>query len=357
MRAVLCGYYGMGNGGDEALLATLLQMLPNGVTPLVLSGNPTETTQRYGVEAIPRKSLQAVWRALGRSQAFIWGGGSLMQDASSRVNPLYYGGLMKLAQWRGLTTIAWAQGIGPLNYATSRWLTRWALQGCASISVRDQGSAQWLTHWQLSGRVAPDPVWALEPESLPEAAWTVPPPRVAVALRPHPNLTPARLDRLAQALADFQVATQTNIVLIPFQSSKDLEIANLLAQALSGPHQILQVTQPAQLKGLFRAVTMTLGMRFHALVMAVAEGCPSFGISYDPKVTQLMTDLSLPGWSLVATADLPPIPQTAHEITQTWVDQYHQGNTISSQRSLALTRHALNHQTLLRNTLTPDLPT
>ena len=27
MRAVLCGYYGMGNGGDEALLASLLMPL------------------------------------------------------------------------------------------------------------------------------------------------------------------------------------------------------------------------------------------------------------------------------------------------------------------------------------------
>ncbi|PZV13958.1 MAG: polysaccharide pyruvyl transferase CsaB, partial [Leptolyngbya sp.] len=34
MRAVLCGYYGLGNGGDEALLATLLQMLPPSVTPV-----------------------------------------------------------------------------------------------------------------------------------------------------------------------------------------------------------------------------------------------------------------------------------------------------------------------------------
>ncbi|HBE52705.1 MAG TPA: polysaccharide pyruvyl transferase CsaB, partial [Cyanobacteria bacterium UBA11369] len=38
MRAVLCGYYGKGNGGDEALLAALLQMLPEEVTPIVLSG-------------------------------------------------------------------------------------------------------------------------------------------------------------------------------------------------------------------------------------------------------------------------------------------------------------------------------
>ena len=34
MRVLLSGYYGKGNGGDEALLATLLQMLPLDVTPV-----------------------------------------------------------------------------------------------------------------------------------------------------------------------------------------------------------------------------------------------------------------------------------------------------------------------------------
>jgi polysaccharide pyruvyl transferase WcaK-like protein len=73
MRAVLCGYYGMGNGGDEALLATLLQMLPPQVTPIVLSGNPQETELRYGVKAVHRKSLGPVIQALRQADVFIWG--------------------------------------------------------------------------------------------------------------------------------------------------------------------------------------------------------------------------------------------------------------------------------------------
>ena len=78
MRVILCGYYGMGNGGDEALLASLLQMLPASVEPIVLSGNPQETRDRYQVNAVPRKSLGAVLSALRDADAFIWGGGSLI---------------------------------------------------------------------------------------------------------------------------------------------------------------------------------------------------------------------------------------------------------------------------------------
>ncbi len=57
MRALLSGYYGKGNGGDEALLATLLQMLPPHVIPVVLSGDPQQTSDRYGVEAHDRMAI------------------------------------------------------------------------------------------------------------------------------------------------------------------------------------------------------------------------------------------------------------------------------------------------------------
>ncbi|MEL7407735.1 MAG: polysaccharide pyruvyl transferase CsaB, partial [Cyanobacteria bacterium J06558_2] len=38
-RAILCGYYGMGNVGDEALLVSLLQMLPDKTIGSTDSGN------------------------------------------------------------------------------------------------------------------------------------------------------------------------------------------------------------------------------------------------------------------------------------------------------------------------------
>ncbi|MFW6359771.1 MAG: polysaccharide pyruvyl transferase CsaB, partial [Chroococcales cyanobacterium] len=202
-RAVLCGYYGKGNAGDEALLASVLQMLPDSITPFVLSGNPQETRQRYDVECGDRFSTWTVLKALKASDLFIWGGGSLMQDATSIRNPLYYGGLMAFAQQRGLKTIAWAQGIGPLNTRFSRWMTQQVLTGCAGISVRDRISAQLVSDWQLSVKMAPDPVWALEAKPI-QDVWRVPTPRIAVCLRSHSQLTQTRLNTLTQALIDFQ---------------------------------------------------------------------------------------------------------------------------------------------------------
>lgn len=341
IQAVLSGYYGQGNGGDEALLATLLELLPPQVIPVVLSGNPDQTRDRYGVDAYYYKSPTAVLSVVRQSQALIWGGGSLIQDATSAANPFYYGGLMRLAQGLGLKTIAWAQGIGPLNRPVSRWIARQAFQSCTQISVRDPGSLQWLHDWKLSGLMAPDPVWALTAQPVPEL-WTLHAPRIAVSLRSHPLLTPARLERLTQALIAFQKATEVCVLLVPFQPSKDGAIARQLQSQMPGPSAVVELDDPRQLKGLFRGVELAISMRFHGLIMAAAEGCRCFALSYDPKVSQLMQTLDIPGW------ELDNLPEEAIAISQTWLDYYANGEPLSPIQIQAQGDRARLHQELLQ---------
>ena len=343
MRAVLCGYYGKGNGGDEALLATLLQMLPADVTPLVLSGNPPQTRARYGVETCDRMAPLSVLQAIRQSDVLIWGGGSLIQDATSAASPLYYAGLMALAQQRKLKTIAWAQGIGPLKRPLTRWLARQTFTGCSVVSVRDRGSAALLSDWQVSCTLAPDPVWALDSSPVP-GLWEIPAPRVAVTLRSHPQLTATRLANLTRALIDFQKATQACILLVPFQH-QDLAIAQAIQRDLLGANQILILDDPKALKGVFRGVEMAIGMRYHSLIMAAAEGCRCFALSYDPKVSQLMAELEMPGW------DLAQLPDNPNVISQTWLEHYANGEPLAPEQIQSLVDRALIHQDLLREFL------
>lgn len=344
IKAVLCGYYGKGNGGDEALLASLLQMLPESVTPLVLSGNPTETRKRYKVPSCDRFSSPQVLKALRQSQVFIWGGGSLIQDVTSAISPVYYVGLMGLAQQMGLKTIAWAQGIGPLKHSFTRWTAHQSFAGCTAVSVRDRGSAALLSEWNIPFIQAPDPVWALD--SLPvKGLWDLPAPRVAVTLRSHPTLTPERLANLTRALVDFQKATQTCILLVPFQASQDLSLAESIQSQLTGPNQIFQLEDPRELKGLFRGVEMAIGMRYHSLIMAAAEECRCFALSYDPKVSQLMIELNLPGW------DIAELPDDPNLISQTWLNHYANGEPLTPDQIQSLVDRALMHRDVLIDTL------
>ncbi|MGF1491247.1 MAG: polysaccharide pyruvyl transferase CsaB [Microcoleaceae cyanobacterium] len=343
MKRVICsGYYGQGNAGDEALLASLLQMLPTNVQPLVLSGNPAETETRYQVEAYPRKNALSLLQLIKKADALIWGGGSLIQDATSALNPVYYTGLMGLAQRRGLQTIAWAQGIGPLNRATTRWMARQSFRGCTAVSVRDKKSAELLVNWQIHSTLAPDPVWALEAKRI-EGIWDLPAPRVALTLRPHPELTSQRLGALIQAVKSFQVATNTFILLIPFQPIKDLTIAQVIHQTLPKQSHILMVDDPRMLKQVFQGVEMVIGMRYHSLIMAAAEECRCFAISYDPKVSQLMEDLDLPGW------EVAELPEDSNVISMAWLEHYANGDALSPGRIESLADQARIHQDLLRS--------
>ncbi len=337
--AILCGYYGRDNVGDDALLMSLIQMLPQGINPLVLSANPKQTQETFQVKAFPNRSAFSILEALQQGDYFIWGGGSLMQDVTSFRSPLYYGGLMALAQQRGLTTIAWAQGFGPLRSPFARWLTRKALLGCDKISVRDQASAKLLSSWGVSPLIAPDPVWALESESFPKL-WELPAPRVAVTLRQHPQLTKEKIQTLITALISFQKATDTCLLIVPFQP-QDYSLAEEIASELPNPKAMIRGETPRRFKRLFRGVEMAIGMRYHSLIMAASEECRCFAISYDPKISQLMTEFEIPGW------DVQNIPDDPKVVTKTWLEHYANGEGLNSVQIQSQRDRALMHQDLL----------
>ncbi len=340
IQVVLCGYYGKGNGGDEALLVSMLEMLPPTVTPLVLSANPRATTKSYGVKSADRMNSGAVVRALRESHYLILGGGSLIQDATSMQSSIYYGGLMGLARQFGLKTIAIAQGIGPLDKPLTRWIAKNAFAGCTAISVRDPVSAALLTDWGIDCLLAPDPVWSMDATPVPVIS-SIPSPKIAVTLRSHPQLTNARLDVLTQALVDLQAATGSHILLVPFQPTTDVAMAERIRSQLTDNSQVVTLTDPKQLKGLFQGVDLAIGMRYHSLIMAAAEGCKCWAISYDPKVSKLMTEIDLPGW------ELADIPTESNAITQAWQQHLTTGAALSPTAIDTLNQKSLAHRDLL----------
>ncbi|MCS6783066.1 MAG: polysaccharide pyruvyl transferase CsaB [Gloeomargarita sp. SKYBB_i_bin120] len=344
MRVVLCGYYGYGNGGDEALLLTLLQMLPPSVQPVVLSAQPRVTRQLYGVATCHRWHLGQVLVEIARSQGFVWGGGSLIQDKTSWASPLYYLGLMAVAQLLGKRTVAWAQGIGPLERPWLQRLARWVFRRCQAISVRDKPAAEQLRQWGRAVLLAPDPVWAL-PEQLYVPLKDLPAPRIAVVLRPHRLLTPAWLDTLTQALRQFQQATGVWVVFLPFQPQTDRALAQQLQRSVA-ESSLLEPSHPAQLKGVFRGMELVVTMRYHGLVMGAAAGCRCFSLSYDPKVSQLQRELAMPGWDL---RQQPPSPQ---DLSRQWLDLYANGEGLSPAQIQAWSDRAMLHGELLQQVFT-----
>lgn len=90
---------------------------------------------------------------------------------------------------------------------------------------------------------------------------------------------------------------------------------------------------------------MAIGMRYHSLIMAATEGCRCFAISYDPKVSKLMTELEMPGWELAQLPDDPNI------MSRTWIEHYANGDPLTPEQIQSLVDRALMHRDLLSEVL------
>jgi polysaccharide pyruvyl transferase WcaK-like protein len=125
---------------------------------------------------------------------------------------------------------------------------------------------------------------------------------------------------------------------------QDLAIAQSIHSRLPNS-KILTLSDPRQLMGVFQGVEMAIAMRFHGLIMAAAAECRCFALSYDPKVSQLMQDLELPGWTL---DQVPPDPSA---ISREWLELYANGDPLSNARIQATIDRALMHQEFLEMAL------
>ena len=162
------GYAGCGNLGDDAILQGYLGELTRDELRrvVVLSGRPRRDRRRFGVRCVGRKSLFGVVFCLLRSDRFLLGGGSLLQNGTGNLSLLYYLGLLRLARLCGCSTELLAAGIGPVGGKRAVCLVARELKKCRFIYLRDANSARLLAEWGISRdkmAIVSDPAMNLRP--------------------------------------------------------------------------------------------------------------------------------------------------------------------------------------------------
>jgi polysaccharide pyruvyl transferase CsaB len=313
MRALICGYYGEHNLGDDALLQVLLGQLPAGCHPLVTAHDQRMVQERFGVETTDRRRLGAVLAALGRCDALVLGGGSLLQDATSFRSLLYYGALMVAARLRGKPVILWGQGLGPLRRRRSRALVRALLPLATAISWRDGASAARARAWGVHAPVGSDPVWAL-----PAVPWNGRGGPIVLCFRPVQQLRGADWKPYLEAIERLAVAADRQVLWLPFHQDQDRGLlADLDQRGLVGPDlasrsRELAAATPEEALAQFRQAGLVLAMRLHGLILAALAGSPCAALSYDPKVAAAAGSIGCPCQEL----GIPP----AGDLQQIWAD-------------------------------------
>lgn len=303
-RFVISGYFGFDNAGDEAILAAMVQHLKEcdpACEITVLSGNPARTikTQGQGVRAILRTDLRSVVEALRRSDLFVSGGGSLLQDVTSSRSIPYYLGLVGLAKILGKRVFFYSQGVGPIRGILGRTMVRWICNRVDAVTVRDSESLELLRSLGITKppiTVVPDPVFGLRriESGTPDKPDTADRPLIGFALREWPagegfwKALGAAADELISRLG-------ARVVFIPFQFPRDVEASKRVAGMMRGEARVVGADCAGEeclhwdkLMALIGSLHLLVGMRYHALVFAAVMGVPFVGISYDPKVSHLL---------------------------------------------------------------------
>jgi len=306
LKLLLSGYYGFGNTGDEAILdgiaRHLRRFLPDACIR-VISGNPDMIRDQHGLEAVHCTNLPRVWRWIRESDAFIVGGGGLLQDVTSRCSLIYYLALIYLACLSGTRVFFYTQGLGPVRGRIARWLTGNALSRGQAFYARDVASAAMAAELApgLAEKgllfTAPDPAYTLTPErsGRVEAIRRCTGIRrkrvLLVSLRPWPQLD-LLLARWMRQLGAWAQEKNLFLLWVPFHRPADLEICREGMRLAGG--QAALVTEdltPGEVLALYDGLSGVVGMRLHSLVFAALAGVPFAALSYDPKVYSFVSSV------------------------------------------------------------------
>lgn len=308
---IFSGYYGFGNMGDDSLLTSIVKNIkdadPN-VRVTALTKYPKKMTRKYGVKCVNRMNVFAVWREMKHAKLLVSGGGSLLQDNTSKKSLEYYIQIMKMAKRAGLRVMVYANGIGPLGSERSNKKVKDIISQVDAVSLREPLSYELLREIGLESsvlekiKVTADPALTCSAASEARKLYLFekygikhPEECFAVSLREWTDLHSWEnvsredfIEKMAEGIADIVKKTGKTPVFIPAQQSFDeklcSEVRELAQKKTGGEYPILLGLVASEVIALIGDMSFILAMRLHMLIYASAAGVPAIGISYDPKV-------------------------------------------------------------------------
>lgn len=296
----LSGYYGFGNLGDESLLDIIASSISRevpGVKITAFTKSPKKDARRTGLNCVSRFNLFSVPGELKHAKLLISGGGSLLQDATSRRSLKYYAGVIRLAEHLGCRVCVLANGIGPISDERNKKITAAVIKKADYVSVRDADSKAELISLGVPAdkiAVTADPAFligACKNERVKEllSALSLEGKKFfSVSLRPFSD--PSVFEKIADACRAIRDKYSLVPLIIPMQESRDSDICREFAISVSGGVYVPE--SASELIGILSSSEFLVGMRLHSVIFAAAAAVPMIGLSYDPKVRSMMSALS-----------------------------------------------------------------
>ncbi|MBR4955082.1 MAG: glycosyltransferase, partial [Clostridia bacterium] len=175
---LICGAYGRGNSGDEAILKAIISSVKE-IDPLtsvtVMTRQPMPTSLDHGVNTIYTFNVLRFLSTMRRTTLFINGGGNLIQDSTSSRSLFFYLYTIFAAKRRGCKVLMYGCGIGHVRKPFNRKLTKKVIDNYVDIiTLRDEISKNDLTKMGVSKpeiSLTADPAMSIRPYPVSDAEY------------------------------------------------------------------------------------------------------------------------------------------------------------------------------------------
>ena len=299
---VICGAYGRGNAGDDAILEAILQEMRS-IDPdmpiTVLTKDPKATRLTYRVRTAGRMDVLTWKKAMRHAGLYINGGGSLIQDVTSRRSLWFYLHNIQAAHKAGCKVQMYGCGIGPVLREQHRKLAASVLN--ASVDVITLREPDSLKELQSMGVTKPEILLTADPAlTLPAASEDeidsvllragIPThgKYLCFALRNWKGFED-KAPLFAQAAKYAYETYGLTPVFAAVEKHLDPVAGRLAATGLDIPHYFLDDAGSAgTIIGALSRMQAVVSMRLHALIFAAGQGIPLAGVVYDPKVSAFL---------------------------------------------------------------------
>lgn len=295
---IICGAYGHGNAGDDAILKSIIQSVKNldrHMPVTVLAKNTESIKKRYRVDSIYTLNVPKILWAMRRSKLYINGGGTLIQNATSHRSLWYYLFTLAAAKTLGNKVDMYGCGMGPVTgKRDTKLVTKVLNSSVDSITLREKDSVEEL---KRLGVTRP----TIELSSDPALALSRTGPEETEALLKKHGLSPdgkylcfmlrtwyGFLDKAPAFAKCAEYAYETyglTPVFLALNTERDGVAAGQVLAHLHCPYHVLeQTTDPEMLISLLSYMQVVVSMRLHGLILSSLSGVPLVGVSYDPKI-------------------------------------------------------------------------
>ena len=308
-RAVIVGWYGYGNVGDELLLDATLKYFDSRFDSFVYQ-SPVDLKKKNS-SPFPlqnKKDLLRLAKLIVFSDAILLGGGSYLRDVSSKNSLKVKLLLLFLGIIFRKPIYFFGSGLGPFSYNRETWLLKFVFSKVKFPAVRDINSAK--LYKQICGKeamVVPDSViWYLSNT----APVSVSNGKIGFALREwhDSNMEDKQssfyqifIDQLASFMKTLPSGTIANGIVF-HNSTKDTFACDqkvyedVLRQLVNEKTAINIQYLESNLEDVtnkYNEIEILIGMRLHSLIIGAVFKKKLIAISYDPKVKSFMESIGL----------------------------------------------------------------